>query len=79
MILTPRTNLTVIILVAVLLRLSVACIWAMPCLRHRRNIVLCLRRALATGHGYSFDRGWYPFTPSRHAYGPLVRSSTRHS
>lgn len=64
----PRSILTLIIVVAVLLRVGVALLMGdhvveLPGIQDQISYnALALR--LLGGHGYSFDAGWYPFTPA---------------
>ena len=57
-----------ILLLAVLLRVGVALylgdlVDAPPLLTDQRSYH-ALGARLASGHGFSFDRAWYPFTPA---------------
>ena len=63
----PDRYLAAIILLSVLLRIAVAfylgdVVDAPPLLTDQRSYHALGARLIA-GHGFSFDRGWYPFTP----------------
>ncbi len=59
-----RINMPLIILIAILLRLAAGVYLGntVP-LNTDETSYSALGARLSTGHGYSFDRGWYPFTP----------------
>ncbi len=63
----PRSVLTLIIVVAILLRVGIAFIMGdqvveLPGIQDQISYHSLALRLLG-GHGYSFDAGWYPFTP----------------
>jgi hypothetical protein len=65
---TSRRYLAVILLLSVLLRLAAALylgdeVDAPPLLTDQRSYH-ALGARLAAGHGFSFERNWYPFTPA---------------
>ena len=61
---TRRVNLPLILLMAILLRLVFGLYLGntVP-LNTDETSYNALGARLAAGHGFSFDRGWYPFTP----------------
>ena len=66
--LRSNTNLVGILILSVLLRVAVAfylgdVVDAPPLLTDQRSYHTLGARLIA-GHGFSFDRGWYPFTPA---------------